>query len=186
MVKSSKREALHRRVRETISSLPDDALMNVVQNSPRNYTPFALRVARDELKKRRQGKSLHKDRAAVSKSKDDDSQRVERHTDPAGCYVELWRDRNFEGDYLLIEGPVEHETLNCIEKWGDDISSLRVGPNAFVITYQKDSFKGEMICFGPCQEVADMSQYEFDNEIESMKLINSVKIFECARHVGEK
>lgn len=174
----SKRQAFNKRVRETISSLPFDALVNIVQNSSPSYTPFALRVAREELAKRKQGKSLHQDIAALRKANNDPVQASERHGDSSGCYIELWRDKNFEGDYLLIKGPVEHMTLDSVEKWGDDISSLRVGPNAFVITYEKDGFAGEMICFGPCQEVADLSEYDFDDEIESMKLINSLKVFE--------
>ncbi len=70
--------------------------------------------------------------------------------------------------------------------WGDDICSLRVGPNAFVIAFESSSFSGEMICFGPCQEIADLSEFAFDDEIESLKLINSVKIFESIRQASRQ
>ena len=173
----SKKEALNKQVRETISSLPDEALIKLVRHSPLDYTPFALQAAREELAKRKKLKSLRK---AVSK--EDKSQAECSSSDYSGCYIEIWRDKNFEGDYLLIEGPAEYETLSSLaSSWADDICSLRVGPNAFVIAYENDGFTGEMICFGPCQEVADLSEFDFDDEIDSIKLINSVRIFEQIR-----
>jgi hypothetical protein len=182
---SSKKRAFNKRIRETITRLPDDALVDIVKNSPRDYTPYALQVARGELSKRKQMEVLHKEIGALRKTNEDKSEAAQPYPDSSDCFIELWRDKNFAGDHLLIEGPVECETLNsATEKWGDDISSLRVGPNAFVIAYERDSFRGEMICFGPCQEVADLSVYEFNDEIDSMKLINSVKVFEYVRHGG--
>jgi hypothetical protein len=174
---STKKEALNKRVRETISSLSDEALNNLIQNSPLQYTPYALRVAREEMKKRKKLKSLHADDQSLRQMNGEKPQ--------SDCFVEIWGDKNFQGDHMRIEGPAEFETLSSSEKsWGDDICSLRVGPNAFVIAYERDGFTGEMICFGPCQEVSDLSEFEFDDEIESLKLINSVKIFEYVRHVN--
>ncbi len=168
----SKKEALNKRVRETISGLPDEALIKLIRHSPLDYTPFALQAAREELSKRKKLKSLCKDASGESNPQ----------ADSGGCYVEIWRDKNFEGDYLLIEGPAEYETISSLaQNWADDICSLRVGPNAFVIAYENDSFTGEMICFGPCQEVSDLSEFKFDDEIDSIKLINSVRIFEQLR-----
>jgi hypothetical protein len=176
---SSKKEALNKRIRETISSLSDEALNSLVQNSSLEYTPFALRAAREEQKKRKKLKSLSEDDRALRQVKDEKSQ--------TGCYVEVWREKNFEGEHMLIEGPAEYETLSSGNKdWGDDICSLRVGPNAFVIAFESASFTGEMICFGPCQEVADLTEFAFDDEIESLKLINSVKIFEYTRHLSRQ
>lgn len=174
---SSKKEALNKRIRETISGLSDEALNNIVQTTSLEYTPYALRVAREELKKRKKLKSLNADDRALRQVNDEKTR--------TGCYVEVWREKNFEGDHLLIEGPAEFETLSPGHKdWGDDICSLRVGPNAFVIAFESESFAGEMICFGPCQEIADLSEFAFDDKIDSLKLINSVKIFEYVRHAS--
>ena len=176
---SSKKEALNKRVRETISGLSDEALNNIVRTTSLEYTPYALRVAREELKKREKLRSLNADDRALRQMNDEKSH--------AGCYVEVWREKNFEGEHLLIEGPAEFETLSAGEKdWGDDVCSLRVGPNAFVIAFERSSFGGEMICFGPCQEIADLGEFAFDDEMESLRLINSVKIFENVRHVTMK
>ncbi|HEX5732979.1 MAG TPA: hypothetical protein VF131_09110 [Blastocatellia bacterium] len=176
---SSKKEALNKRVRETISRLSDEALDNLIRNSSLEYTPYALRVAREEQKKRKKMKSLNADDRALRQINEEKSQ--------TGCYVEVWGEKNFEGDHLLIDGPAEFETLSSGDKdWGDDICSLRVGPNAFVIAFENSSFAGEMICFGPCQEIADLSEFAFDDEIESLKLINSVKIFEYVRNVSRQ
>lgn len=173
----SKKEALNKQVRETISGLTDEALVNLIRHSPLDYTPFALQAAREELSNRKRLKSLRKDAAGVDKSRAGDG-----GSDSTGCFIEIWREKNFEGEHLLIEGPAEYETLKFLAGgWADEICSLRVGPNAFVIAYENDDFGGEMICFGPCQEVADLGELNFDDEIDSIKLINSVKIFEQFR-----
>ncbi len=101
---SSKKEALNKRVRETISSLSDEALQNLVEHSPIDYTPYALQIAREELKKRKKLKSLRADDRALQQTSDEKLR--------TGCYVEVWGEKNFEGDHLLIEGPAEYEALS--------------------------------------------------------------------------
>jgi hypothetical protein len=93
------------------------------------------------------------------------------------CYIDIWREKNFEGDHLRLEGPAEFPTLMLSsEHWGDHISSLRVGPTAFVLAYKDKNFKDIMVSFGPCQEVADLSHYKLDDGIDSIKIIDSLKI----------
>jgi hypothetical protein len=113
------------------------------------------------------------------------------------CYIDVWRDADFGGESTRIHGPAEYPTLDFKGgHWGDDIGSLRVGPNAFVMAYQRQEFKDELVTFGPNDEVADLSQYKFDDEIESLKVIDSLKIFDrvgynaglapCAPDAGEE
>ncbi|HET9531457.1 MAG TPA: hypothetical protein VFQ92_13955 [Blastocatellia bacterium] len=93
------------------------------------------------------------------------------------CYIDIWKEKNFEGDHLRLEGPAEFPTLTLSsEYWGDHISSLRVGPTAFVLAYKDKNFKDRMVSFGPCQEVADLSHYKLDDGIDSIKIIDSLKI----------
>ena len=95
------------------------------------------------------------------------------------CYVDVWRDADFGGEMIRIEGPGEYPALDFAQgDWGDDIGSLRVGPNAFVIAYRRRDFKDEPVTFGPNDEVADLGQLKCDDAIESVKVIDSLKIFD--------
>ena len=95
------------------------------------------------------------------------------------CYIDVWRDADFGGETLRIYGPAEYPMLNLAQgNWGDDIGSLRVGPNAFVMAFRHREFHDKLITFGPNDEVADLSQFKFDDDIESMKVIDSLKIFD--------
>src|SRR5215213_10250890 len=94
------------------------------------------------------------------------------------CYIDVWRDADFRGETIRIQGPAEYASLELARgNWGDDIGSLRVGPNAFVLAYRRRDFRDEPVTFGPNDEVADLGQFEFDDDIESLKVIDSLKIF---------
>jgi hypothetical protein len=94
------------------------------------------------------------------------------------CYIDVWRDADFRGETIRIYGPADYTSLDLTQgNWGDDIGSLRVGPNAFVLAYHRRDFQDEPVTFGPNDEVADLSQFTFDDDIESLKVIDSLKIF---------
>ena len=95
------------------------------------------------------------------------------------CYIDVWRDADFRGETIRIYGPADYPSLEFAQgNWCDDIGSLRVGPNAFVMAYHRRDFQDELITFGPNDEVADLAQFKFDDDIESMKVIDSLKIFD--------
>ena len=86
------------------------------------------------------------------------------------CYIDVWREADFRGETLRIYGPAEYPTLEFARRdWGDDIGSLRVGPNAFVMAYHRRDFQDELVTFGPNDEVADLRQFRFDDDIESLR-----------------
>jgi uncharacterized RDD family membrane protein YckC len=62
---SSSRIRLNRQVRKTISALSDEELLAVIDRGARDYTPFAMSVARQELSKRG-GRELVERRIAQS------------------------------------------------------------------------------------------------------------------------
>ena len=100
-------------------------------------------------------------------------------SEKSGCYIDVWADANFEGESVRIQGPAEYPSLGFAQgDWGDKISSLRVGPNAFVIAYQDPNFGERQVTFGPDDEVADLSGLKFDDEIDSMRVIDSLRIFD--------
>lgn len=95
------------------------------------------------------------------------------------CYIDVWRDADFGGERRRIYGPGEYPTLDSEGGgWGDDIGSLRVGPRAFVMAYHGRDFKDEMVAFGPNDEVADLRVLKSDDEIDSVRVIDSLKIFD--------
>ena len=97
----------------------------------------------------------------------------------SGCYIDVWRDANFEGEAIRIEGPAEYPNLEfSAGDWGDHIGSLRVGPYAFVLAYRDKGFEDTMIAFGPNQEVADLGELHFDDDLDSIKVIDSLKILD--------
>ena len=99
----------------------------------------------------------------------------------ADCYIDVWRDADFRGERTRISGPAEYPALDFAGgRWGDDIGSLRVGPNAFVMAFRHRDFQDELITFGPNDEVADLGRFKFDDDIESVRVIDSLKIFERA------
>jgi hypothetical protein len=94
------------------------------------------------------------------------------------CYIDVWRDAEFRGETLRIYGPAEYASLEFAHRnWGDDIGSLRVGPNAFVLAYHRRDFRDDPVTFGPNDEVPDLGIFKLDDDIESLKVIDSLKIF---------
>ena len=103
--------------------------------------------------------------------------------DSGDCYIDVWRDVGFGGERLRIYGPAEYPVLRLAQgDWGDDIGSLRVGPNAFVMAYRDRDFKRELTTFGPNDEVEDLRRLRLEDDIDSLKLIDSLKIFERATY----
>jgi Beta/Gamma crystallin len=182
----SKQESLNRRIRETLSSLSDDDLVNMRRTTMQNYTPFARQVAEEEISRRRRMKAARTEDASVVHAADPSTLRTLR-TQAAGdkradCYIEVWTEKNFEGEHLRIEGPVECQTLEVASlEWGGTISSLRVGPTAFVLVYAEKGFKGAMMSFGLSQEVPNLEELNFNDEIDSIRLVSSIKLFDGLR-----
>ena len=173
---SSKQDYLDERIRETISGLSDEKLVDMQRSTANNYTPFARQVLEEELRRRRM-KRADPDSAPVS-----DEAGMTANDHRRGCYIDFWDGKNFEGEHLRIEGPSEYQTLEFPSiSWSDSISSIRVGPNAFVLMYADNKFKGKMMTLGPNQEVCNLKELGLNNQIDSIKLINSVKIFDGVR-----
>jgi hypothetical protein len=175
----SDQESLNKAIRETVSGLSDDDLSEMLSAPAPQYTAFARQVAEEELANRKQARSTHNSIASdpkmVPRSLREQSNREQR----AGCYIDVWSDNNFEGEHLRIDGPVEHQTLDLKKvDWCNSISSLRVGPTAFVLVYSEQDFSGAMKSFGPGDAVPDLKQLNFNDEIDSIRLVNSMKVFD--------
>ena len=174
----SKQKLLNKRIRETISCLSDEDLVNMLGASPQTHTPFARQVAEEEVARRMETK-------VTSRAGDADPVTLRKESagdKRADCYIEIWSEKNFEGEYMRIDGPVECGALEfATADWGDSISSLRVGPTAFVLVYADKEFRGTMMSFGPSQEVSNLEELNFNDEIDSIMLVNSIKVFDELR-----
>jgi len=101
-----------------------------------------------------------------------------KHT-PNECYIDVWREAGFKGETRRLHGPASHPHLHFREgDWADDIGSLRLGPHAFVLAFREENYADAMLTLGPNDEVYDLRALAFDNDIESLRLINSLKIFD--------
>ena len=101
-----------------------------------------------------------------------------KHT-PNECYIDVWREAGFKGETRRLHGPASHPHLHFREgDWADDIGSLRLGPHAFVLAFREENYADAMLTLGPNDEVSDLRALRFENEIDSLRLINSLKIFE--------
>lgn len=98
---------------------------------------------------------------------------------PNECYVDVWREAGFKGETRRLQGPASHPHLHFRDSdWGDDIGSLRVGPQAFLMAYRGENYTEACLTLGPNDQVADLREQEFADAIDSLQLINSLKIFD--------
>lgn len=180
---SSDRDRLNERIRQTIRNLRDEDLIHVAQSKSGEYTQFAIKFAKSEVQ-RRGGEDALWERLKEKPHQDEFINaallRPPSAQPSTGCYIEVWRFKNFEGECLTIEGPGEIGDL-CSNhmSWCGTIKSLRVGPHAFVLAYGDKAFKGKMISLGPGEELADLGNLKFDDEIDSIRIIDSIKVFDC-------
>ena len=166
----------------------DEDLLHMAQTVSAQYTPFAIEAARREVNRRGGMDALKKrikEGRAPSSIREPDYIKAYQEAPSVrgvstGCYIDVWHEKNFEGDSLRIEGPGAIPDLCSNDLgWCSRISSLRVGPQAFVLAYADKSFKGDMIRLGPSEEVTDMHNVKFSDEIDSLKIVDSLKVFDC-------
>lgn len=91
----------------------------------------------------------------------------------AGCWIDIYEDENFKGEHRRIEGPAALKTLHFGDvDWTNDVESVILGPNAWVIVYKDGSFVGKRLNLMPNQKIADLDDFDFNNEIDSIELFD--------------
>jgi len=77
-----------------------------------------------------------------------------------GCWVKLYDKRNFEGNSLLLIGPIN--VAKMIDpfggNWENKIYSLETGPKANVTIYNNRNFRDEDKFIDPDKKIPDMSK----------------------------
>jgi hypothetical protein len=64
---------------------------------------------------------------------------------PDGCYMQVWETAEYAGMSDYINGPRDYASLRRMpnnRSWRNRIASVRVGPNAIVIAFADEDFRG--------------------------------------------
>lgn len=91
----------------------------------------------------------------------------------AGCWVQLYPERNFAGDPATLVGPVAVESADQAsgKQLKRDIDSLVTGPKSTLRVYQHAMFKDRSVTFGPnSREGGLITKLGFGGRIESLQL----------------
>lgn len=93
------------------------------------------------------------------------------------CWVTFYQNSDFGGYTLSYTGTTQVSHLSQIKKgkdetWQDTISSLKLGPESWLILYKDHEYEGSTRCFGPNTIVRHMSDYDFNDEASSFKLFD--------------
>jgi hypothetical protein len=99
---------------------------------------------------------------------------LEIKTVDKACYAEIFEDSDFDKDdpNVRIQGPAQITNLTDYSgrNWNNEIESIIVGPNATMKVYSDKDFKGIEVVLPANKRVAELSEVNMSDEIESIKL----------------
>lgn len=92
-----------------------------------------------------------------------------------GCWVTIFEDTNYNDNSLTLHGPAEYNNMRGLPNsngynWGDQIGSLRTGPNCWIIVYADENYQDTSQTIGPNTEIPDLADME--DEIDSIKILD--------------
>ena len=91
----------------------------------------------------------------------------------AGCWAQLYNERNFKGDMFTIVGPMQIDATDkgAAKELRRNLDSLVTGPKATLTAYEHKLFKDKNVQFGPnSKEPGLVKKLGFTGRIESLKL----------------
>jgi hypothetical protein len=91
----------------------------------------------------------------------------------AGCWAQLYDERNFQGDMLTLVGPMQVDTTDKAggRQLRRKIDSIVTGPKAMVNVYEEKWFKNKSVTFGPnSKEPGLIKKLGFTGSIQSLKI----------------
>lgn len=90
------------------------------------------------------------------------------------CWAEIYMNAEFDknGSRLLLVGPHELTTLKGLndQNWDNDIESIIVGPEAYMVLYADQEFGGRTLILIANQNLGNLSDAQMKNDIESLRL----------------
>lgn len=121
-------EYLSRRVRETISNMSDEDLLKMLDVSARNYTPYALDIARQELSKRG-GKEMIRQRLA---EKQPEAVLVQIEVPQRKTNIMKAVRKTASGwDYTLFEGQEPVAYIDVYTSWWGDVGKIFIKESVY-------------------------------------------------------
>lgn len=89
-----------------------------------------------------------------------------------GCWVRLYDGRNFQGQELMLVGPLRLSTMGTTSPWWRRWNSAIVGPNARVTVYSGGNYEGRSAALAARQRAADLGGKEigWSGKIESTQV----------------
>ena len=91
----------------------------------------------------------------------------------AGCWAQLYDERNFKGDTFTMAGPIVIASTDKASgrQMRRNIDSLMIGPKATLTVFEHRLFKDRSVSFGPnTKEAGLIKKLGFSGRIESLKL----------------
>jgi hypothetical protein len=91
----------------------------------------------------------------------------------AGCWAQLYDERNFTGDMVTLVGPMQVDTTDKAggKQLRRKIDSLVTGPKAMLNVYEEKWFKNKSVTFGPnSKEPGLIKKLGFTGSIQSLKI----------------
>ena len=91
----------------------------------------------------------------------------------AGCWAQLYDERNFKGDTFTMAGPIVIASTDKAHgrQMRRNIDSLVIGPKATLTVFEHRMFKDRSVSFGPnTKEAGLIKKLGFSGRIESLKL----------------
>ena len=91
----------------------------------------------------------------------------------AGCWAQLFDERNFKGESFTMAGPLQLASTDKAtgRQLRRDIDSLVIGPKATLTVFEHRLFKDRSVSFGPnTKEGGLIKKLGFSGRIESIKL----------------
>jgi Beta/Gamma crystallin len=92
------------------------------------------------------------------------------------CYVQIFEDENYQGDYDVIFGPMTSTDMknlsgSNLSDWSDEIESLKVSPKATVTVWQDPDYNEAVQTLTSGTEKTNLKgDPNFADEISSMKI----------------
>lgn len=90
-----------------------------------------------------------------------------------GCWIDVFEDSDFRGKSTRIEGPGRWNSMRFPSgDFGDMIHSVIVGPRAWPKAYEDENFTDDVLTLWPNQRIADLGEFKFEDEIDSLELFD--------------
>ena len=88
-----------------------------------------------------------------------------------GCWIDFFDSNRFSGNRMRLRGPAEFAGLRVREEnFGHTISSISVGPCAYVQCYKAHDFRDTIFWLLPNQSIESLADLDCPDNIDAIRL----------------